>query len=378
MNAEMIRFGLKITDFDWYWEYGLSLDDVIEKLLGLGVRFVSAYNKYLPGADSAVPTAVPAGGAVFNDRAFRDKLRKAGIAYFGYLNFGFHEDGIKKCHNYAVDQAGKRLEKIDWYIGACPSSDEFVRSRLSVLEEAMRHLDMDGVHLGFMRFPGFWELALPGTFEPDVWPEYCFCGRCLAAFSEKTGIALPRGNTAEKAAFLRGPARKEWTGFKCAVIRNVIDRLRSCIRHCNKDALVMLNTVPFNAARYGSGGKDFFGQDITLFSDVVDVFEVMGYHQILAQPAGWLTETSNYFKSLTDRPVICTVQGAALYTKGMHAGKGRLENIGPAEFEAALAAVSRSRADGAAVFTLSDVFRREYGEHDVSFGNAIRKHFAAP
>jgi hypothetical protein len=375
MNAEMIHFGLKITDFDWYWKYGLSLDDVIEKLLSLGVRFVSAYNRYLPGADSAVPTAVPAGRAVFDDRAFRYKLREAGIAYFGYLNFGFHEDGIKKYHNYAVDQAGKKLEKIDWYIGACPSSDEFVRNRASALEKAMQNLDMDGVHLGFMRFPGFWELALPGAFNPDTWPEYCFCERCLAAFGEKTGITLPGGSTADKAAFLRGPARKEWTSFKCAVIRDVVDRLRGCMRLYNKDALVMLNTVPFNAVNYGNCGKDLFGQDIALLSDVVDIFEVMGYHQILAQPAAWLTEAGNYFKSLTDKQVICTVQGAALYTRGMHAGKGRLESIGPAEFEAAVAAVARSRADGAAVFTLSDIFHREYGEHDRSFGNIIQKYF---
>jgi hypothetical protein len=377
MNAEMIRFGLKITDFDWYWEYGLSLDDVVEKLLGLGVRFVSAYNRYLPGADSAVPTAVPAGRAAFDDRAFRDKLQEAGIAYFGYLNFGFHEEGIKKYHNHAVDQAGKRLEKIDWYIGACPSSDEFVRDRASALEEAMRNLHMDGVHLGFTRFPGFWELALPGTFDPDLWPEYCFCERCLAAFSEKTGITLPGRSAADNAAFLRGPARKEWTRFKCAVIRDVVEKLRERMRLYRKDALVMLNTVPFNAADYGGCGRELFGQDITLLSEAVDVFEVMGYHQILARPASWLTEAGNYFKGLTDKPVICTVQGSALYTRGMHAGKGRLENIDAAEFEAALAAVARSRADGAAVFTLSDIFRHEYGERDRSFGNIIRKYFAA-
>jgi hypothetical protein len=139
----------------------------------------------------------------------------------------------------------------------------------------------------------------------------------------------------------------------------------------------MINTVPFDQKHYGGYGKSLFGQDLKLLSDVVDVFEVMGYHQILAQPCTWLTDIGNYFKEQTPRSVLCSVQGQALYTEGMHAGKGRSLKITPAEFENSLNAVLDSKADGTIVFTWSDFLRNEYENHDTALYDIVHNFFGS-
>jgi hypothetical protein len=373
-----LRLGLKIASPDWYWKYNLSYDEAAEKLKALGVDFITTYNEYLPGADTAVPGEAPEDAREkmerYSEKTFREKLREAGIAYMGWLNFNFYEEGLAKFNNYAEDQDGNRIEKIDWYIGACPTCNEYTEDRIAAAEAAMRHLDMDGLFLGFMRFPGFWELWLPGA-DAQAWREYCFCRRCLEQFQKTSGIALPEGTGPEKAAWLRGPGREAWTRFKCGVIYGIVRRFRDAVKKLNPKAYIMLNTVPFDKAHYGEYGRSLFGQDPAMLSGVTDIFEVMGYHQILAQPASWLRDIGNYFKEQSGKTVLCTLQGQALYTRGMHAGKGRKETISSGEFENALAALRGSKADGAVIFTWSDLLRNEYENHDPSFTDLAARYF---
>jgi hypothetical protein len=377
MDRKM-RFGLKIAASDWYWKYNLSYDEAVEKMKAMGVDFITTYNEYLLGADTAVPGEVPKDArekmAHYSEKAFREKLRGAGIAYMGWLNFNFYEEGLTKFNNYAIDQDGNRIEKIDWYIGACPTCDAYTEDRLAAAEAAIKHLDMDGLFLGFMRFPGFWELWLPGT-NAEIWREYCFCDRCLERFQKESGIVLPGGTRTEKADWLRGPGKEAWTKFKCGVIHDIVGRFRNMVKKYNPDAYIMLNMVPFDKSHYGEYGKQLFGQDTAMLSDVVDIFEVMGYHQILAQPPGWIRDIGNYFKEQSGKTVLCTLQGQALYTQGMHAGKKRLETIGSREFKDALAALHDSRADGVVIFTWSDLLRREYEDHDSGFTDLLTGYF---
>jgi hypothetical protein len=373
-----MRLGLKIAAPDWYWKYNLSCDEAVEKLKFMGVDFITTYNEYLPGADTAVPGEAPEDArermARYSEKAFRETLWEADIAYMGWLNFNFYEKGLAQFNNYAVDQHGNRMEKIDWYVGACPTCNEYVEDRLAAAESAMKHLDMDGVFLGFTRFPGFWELWLPGT-DAEAWREYCFCDRCLDQFQKTSGVTLPEGTRAVKAAWLRSAGREARTRFKCGVIHDIVGRFRGMAKKYNPNACIMLNTVPFDHAHYGGYGRDFFGQDTALLADVVDIFEVMGYHQILAQPPGWLRDIGNYFKEQSGKTVLCTLQGQALYTRGMHAGKGRQETISNGEFEEALTALLGSKADGAVIFTWSDLLRNEYERHDPGFTDLLARHF---
>ena len=64
--------------------------------------------------------------------------------------------------------------------------------------------------------------------------------------------------------------------------------------------------------------EEVFGQNISRLSDVVDVFEVMSYHQILRRDAEWPAAIGTDIKRRCKGKVICTLQAKALYLHGMH------------------------------------------------------------
>ncbi len=93
-------------------------------------------------------------------------------------------------------------------------------------------------------------------------------------------------------------------------------------------------------------------------------------------PYQWIGEAGEYFKRLTGKKVVCTVQGKALYTEGIHSGKGRMETISPQEFENALQTVQNADVDGAVVFTWSDFLYKEYEKQDASATEMVHRLFA--
>ena len=58
---------------------------------------------------------------------------------------------------------------------------------------------------------------------------------------------------------------------------------------------------------------------------MVDVFEVMAYHQILKRPPEWIPRIGEEVKTRTGRTVVCTLQAVPLYVDGMHAKEKRAQ-----------------------------------------------------
>ena len=370
MNGFMV--GMKIYSLDWFWKYNLDYKQAAEELKSLNVSYIITMSKHLPMYNSAVDSEIPEEKKAllerFDDRAFRDALKEAGIGYFGACNFFFDPPAMHRHGNIPVDHTGEPAKKTDWYIGGCPTDEAYVAERTEQIMDAMRELHMDGVFLGFMRYPGFWELWLPGVSEKE-WPEYCFCPRCLKKFSESTGIPIPQDGSA--GSWIRENAYDEWVRFKTNVIADIIRDIRTRIRKISPDAQVVLNTVPFDSEHYGQNGRRIFAQDPSLLAEYVDIFEVMGYHQILGQPVSWIAQAGRYFKEATGKKVVCTVQAKPLYLEGMHAGKGRATAITPEEFHLALQDIRQSGLDGIVVFTWSDFLEQKFIKQDMVLTDMI-------
>jgi hypothetical protein len=157
-----LRLGFKIYDNDWFLRYGFSPEGVADLLVRMGVTFVITQSRYLPMQDSAVESAVrDAGGryAMLDDVAFRRALGERGIAYLGCLNICFDPAfATEQPDLLPIGQFGRREEKQDWYIGLLPTTEENIEQKTALLEKAISALDPDGIHLGFVRWPGFWEI----------------------------------------------------------------------------------------------------------------------------------------------------------------------------------------------------------------------------
>ena len=101
--------------------------------------------------------------------------------------------------------------------------------------------------------------------------------------------------------------------------------------------------------------SEVFGQRLEDLAPVVDVFELMCYHQILRRPVSWIADVAREAKErAADRTAVCTVQAEALYLDGMHAGRGRVASIDPPAFQEVVNTVARSPADGILFFTFTD------------------------
>lgn len=353
-----LRAGIKIYGSDWFLKYGLEPDAAADLLADWGLSYVIAQSRFLPMPDSAVESAVTAEDAAryaqLDDRAFRDALRDRGIDYFGVLNIGF-DPAFAAAHPdlLPIDQFGRREQKQDWYIGIPPDRKANQDQKIGLLEDAVRNLAPDGIHLGFMRWPGFWEIWLSDVRREDM-PDYCYSPGTLRAFAEATGNTVPFDDPRAAAALIARSHRAAWRDWKCGVTVAAMGRIRKALLAIKPDLEFAINTLPFFREDFDDAVEEVFGQDVARLAEVVDVFEVMGYHQIMRQPATWPAAVATDIHLRGKRRSLCTIQAQPLYLEGMHAGRGRSPTLDADEFARCVDAVEASPVDGLCVFTFAD------------------------
>ena len=167
---------MKVYDNDWFLRFELDYDDAARLLADWGVTFILAQSRYLPMPDTAIKSEVPEHlkdrYAAYDDRLFREALRREGIQYVATCLVGLDPEAIAADPGLVpVDAEGRAEEKIDWYQGIPPDRTTHIDGKVALVERAAQELRPDGVHLGFMRWPGFWELWLPDVSRADF-PDY--------------------------------------------------------------------------------------------------------------------------------------------------------------------------------------------------------------
>lgn len=367
--------GMKIYDNDWYLRFGLGYDEAAGMLADWGVTFVLTQSRLLPMPDSAVKSVVPPElaehYASYEDRKFRDALARHGILYLASCLMMFDPDALTADPLLnAVDALGRPQQWIDWYIGIPPVRAGHVARKIARIEAAVRALEPDGIHLGFMRWPGFWELWMPHHRRSDF-PDYSYDALTLLAFEQATGIDLPSHEPAKAAAWIGANAADAWVDWKCRVVVDVVRAVRTATRTIKPDVRMVLNTLPFGRGDYDNAVVRTFGQEFERLAEVIDVFEVMAYHQILKRPASWPAAIGSEIKQRSGRTTVCTLQAAPLYLAGMHAREGRATTLTAAELAEASGSVERAGVDGQVFFLWSD-FLRQQAAGDLSRIELIR------
>ena len=352
------RVGMKIYDNVWYLRHRLEPEQAADILSAMGVTYVMAQSKILPMQDTAIESEVTAEErlrfATLDDRAFRDALKARGISYFASINIGFDPNFIAANQDLLpVDQFGKREGKTDWYIGLPPDRKPNIDHKLALLENATRMLAPDGVHLGFIRWPGFWEIWLPDVKRAEM-PDYCYGAGTLARFRTATGIDVPLNDPIAAAALIAKDHKVAWRDWKCGITVAAVGRIRDTLRAIKPDVKIAINTLPFFLSDFDNVAEEVFGQSPARLKDVADVFEVMAYHQILRRPAAWPAEIANDVKRRSGSTTVSTIQGSALYLNGMHADRGRAADLTTDEFISMVDGLEKSEADGLCVFTFTD------------------------
>ncbi len=349
---------MKNYGFSWFTTFGLSEEAAAARMADQGIDWVVVQNLIDPVPGSAVDQAPPP--ASYSDRRFRDALRDRGIRTFEASAVCFRPDALARDPSLTpIDATGKPMERFGWYVGLCPSSLEHLAARAEAIERVVTELQPDGVFLVFIRFPGFWELWMPETPRTDI-AEYCFCDRCLTRFQAETGISIPDGTTAQRAAVITREHRDAWTRWKCDVIAAVIARLRQAARTAKPDAEVFINGVGLGQGDYGNAVAEVLGQDLDRLDRVADDLELMFYHQIQRRdPAPWIDSLVREARPRFQGKLLACLQTKPDYLDPIYAPGRRHPGIPLAEHLDALRAVEASPADGVMVYLWSDYLEDE-------------------
>ncbi|HEY7765251.1 MAG TPA: hypothetical protein VIB38_09705 [Aestuariivirgaceae bacterium] len=352
------RLGMKIYDNVWYVEHLLEPEQAADILSSMGVSFVLSQSKLIPMQDTAIASEITAEHRTrfekMDDRAFRDALKDRDIGYFCSLNFGFDPKFIAAHPELLpTDQFGRKEEKVDWYIGLPPDRMENLEHKSRLLEAAVTALEPEGIHLGFIRWPGFWEIWLPDVRRSQM-PDYCYGQQTLARFCQDGNIDLPITDAVASAELVATRHREAWRDWKCRQTVKTVGSIKSRLGALKPGIKVVINTLPFFIDDFGNAVEEIFGQSPSQLSQVADVFEVMAYHQILRRDPGWTGRIGTDVKRRSGRTTVCTIQGSALYLHGMHADHGRKKTVDADEFIHCIDSVEDSEADGLCVFTFTD------------------------
>lgn len=364
-----MEYGVKVYSYNWLTKHNLSAEEAARWLAEYGISFVVAQNQYVPMADNAIASEQSTKRrqvSADDDLRFIKELHKNGLKYWAACNVFFDPVLMEHFHDAVpIDRRGNKATKIDWYIGVCPTHEEYLQKKIDQVAQAVMNLNPDGIHLGFTRFPGFWELWLPDTQREDH-AEYCFCKRCCRKFAAQASLSIPadyRDHPWDWAQ-LDG-IYEQFAAWKSDLIRQVIERIRQEIQQISPDIPIMLNTVPFRQEDFDHAGYEVFGQDWRKLSAVTDIFEVMAYHQVLGRNTAWITSTIREIKTIAKRPIAATLQMHPLYIDGIHVGDSRSLSISADEFQEAISAARRGGADRIIFFTWDNLLATD-GDKELS------------
>ena len=367
--------GMKVYDNDWFLKFHFSYSEVAKILKDWGVNLILTQSKYIPMPDTAVKSEVSEQEKQlynsYNDLKFREALANEGIDYYSTILMFFDPSALlinEKLSPY--DENLKKMKKIDWYIGIPPTMEDHIENKITLLKKAVKELSPDGVHLAFMRWPGFWELWMPDSKISDF-NDYSFDNISIEKFFHDCELNKPTIAINFIPKWIKENLNNEWISWKCRIVQNVISDIKSELRKIKPDLKIMLNTVPFGKNDYNNAQDKIFGQNFELLSDIVDTFEVMTYHQILKRTPEWIKLSGEEIKKRTKKNTICTIQAQPLYLEGIHKKENRNTELDGNEFNECLEFIKDSNIDGVVVFLFTDFLNQYFKDKNKNLINKI-------
>jgi hypothetical protein len=351
---------MKVYDYQWAATFGMNVATAAGELARDGVDTALIRNQIDPLPTSGVDQEeyLAAGGVTAEqDRAWSEALRGAGMRVMQTTALFFDPQLLAAFPDARpINADGQPDQGFDWYRGVCPTHEGYLAEKIDRLRRVVGELEPDGLFLSFTRFPGFWENWVP-SYAFTAADRFCFCPRCRDLFARDEGVELPGGDVAAQARFIlerHGPA---WTNWRCARIVEAISRIAAAARRERPHLEIMLNTLAFPASDFNGMDvrREIAAQDLSMLRTVVDRCELMTYLQILDRRDDWLAPViADARRDAPDRPLLCTLQVAPLYTEGVHAGRDRPAEISASELERTARAALAAGADGLVFYHWTD------------------------
>lgn len=229
-------------------------------------------------------------------------LEEKGFKIFVEVGIFSGEDWWKKYpDSRPVDFRGRLVEKENGYTGVCPCHFGVREERLKEIKELLG-LDIDGVWLDFIRYPGRWEVKQPKLYQS------CFCANCLFSFADFLKAEIPRGKIEKKADWILKNHLSDWTLFKCQQVGSFVKETRELIKADKKKIWLGIFAVPWREKDFRGAITKILGQDFRALAEWVDVFSPMVYHRMVGKKVSWISDQVDYFSQKTKKKVLPIVQ----------------------------------------------------------------------
>lgn len=314
-----------------FWKAGLRLDDY-------GVNAVFVHGGSI--TEELIARATREGAAVY--------------AEFATLN----GKGYVEQHPEAwpIDERGERAPAATWFLGACPTEPGFRAYRRNQLETLLARYSLAGVWMDYFHWHAQFEEPKP------ILPETCFCPHCLEGFSRSSGLRIPDGSVATKAAWILKEHDGSWRDWRVGVLVEWARELKAVIRRERPETLLGVYHCPWTDTEFGGARRRTLGLDFDRLAPELDVFSPMVYHGRMGRDPAWVGE---YVQWLSDRLPRSTRVWPIVQAHGSP------EQISAEAFEAVMRGGASGRASGLQMFTLGavaddpkklEVLRRLYRE----------------
>jgi len=264
-------------------------------------------------------------------------LRAAGIRRMGVIGcFQGERHWKKHPESRPVTADGRRLRKVRWYAGVCPSQRWRRQEILAQAKKLARNPYFEGVWLDFIRYPVHWEVP-----EPEL-HDTCFCPVCLRKFQKETGLLIPSDIThaAGKARWILREHRTSWVDWKTSNIADFVGEVRRTVRAERPAFLVGAFVLPWGPGDHGGALTHIAGQSLEKLGVRTDVLSPMVYHSLIGEPLEWIPQA---------------VHRTALLSRGrvwpiVLAGQGPDDMMSRGQLRKAVRSALEDPADGVLVF----------------------------
>ena len=246
---------------------------------------------------------------------------------------------------WPLNQKGEKAPPADWYLGACPTEKKFRTRRMKQVRALLHNFDVDGLWLDYLQGHALWESEAP------ILPETCFCENYLSVFQTSSGLELPSGNLADRAAFVLANYRKEWRDWRCSVLTAWAMDVRMIIEQERPGALLGIYLPPLREDEFDNALRNNFAVDLNQFAMVADVLSPLVYHRIAHRPASWV---GDYVAWLNKR-LKSGNRGMAVRVWNVIQADDRTGIVSPEEFEQVLRLGVSGDAEGVFMFTIRGV-----------------------
>jgi hypothetical protein len=225
-----------------------------------------------------------------------------GIACFSDYANG-NQAILERPELWPVLASGQRRTEVEGYLGVVPTFDDYNAELVERAASICRDHELDGFVLDFIRWPLHWELELRSEAGPP--PVSSFDSHTIWRFETATGIEVPHlGDVPKRASWILEHVLDQWVRFRCAVISELVDQLVGRVRTVKPLLPVGMYVVPLPPSELA----EVVGQDLERVSPSLDFIAPMLYHKMVHRPPGWIETTLRSQRSVTDTPIVATLQ----------------------------------------------------------------------